>query len=92
MSGCIYYLCTNRSALDRLCQTVREAFQMDADITSAICASLPYVDAVIDEGLRMYSPMAAHLPRVVPRGGATVAGQFLPENVRNFLPFYFLLW
>ncbi|OJJ94721.1 hypothetical protein ASPACDRAFT_37352 [Aspergillus aculeatus ATCC 16872] len=88
MSGCIYYLCTNRSALDRLCQTVREVFQTDADITSATCASLPYVDAVIDEGLRMYSPMAAHLPRVVPRGGATVAGQFLPENTDVHVPHY----
>jgi cytochrome P450 len=85
LSGCIYYLCINRAALTQLCHIVRQAFASDAEITNARCASLPYVDAVIDESLRLYPPMAAHLPRVVPPGGATVAGSFMPENVRIYL-------
>ncbi|KAJ5901463.1 sterigmatocystin biosynthesis P450 monooxygenase stcL, partial [Penicillium taxi] len=88
LSGCIYYLCINRDALAQLSQLVRKTFSRDSDITNAKCASLPYVDAVIDESLRLYSPMAAHLPRVVPPGGATVAGNFLPANTNVHVPHY----
>ncbi|KAJ5683044.1 sterigmatocystin biosynthesis P450 monooxygenase stcL [Penicillium macrosclerotiorum] len=88
LSGCIYYLCTNPSALKRLIDDVREEFSNDVEITNAKCANLPFVDAVIDEGLRLYSPMAAHLPRVVPSGGATVAGNFLPEDTNVHVPHY----
>ena len=39
--------------------------------------------AVILEGLRIYPPLPFALPRVVPEGGATVNGHFLPEGVRE---------
>lgn len=35
---------------------------------------LPYLNHVIDESLRLYSAAPATLPRVVPAGGATLAG------------------
>lgn len=43
--------------------------------------ALPYLNAVIEETLRVYPPVVTHVPRVVPKGGATVDGHFLPENV-----------
>lgn len=36
--------------------------------------------ACIKEGLRYYPPVAGEMPRVVPKGGAHVAGQFVPEG------------
>lgn len=36
--------------------------------------------AVFKEALRFYPPVAGEMPRVVPQGGATVAGQFVPEG------------
>ena len=39
---------------------------------------LPYLNQVIDEALRLYASAPAGLPRVVPSGGATLAGYQLP--------------
>lgn len=36
--------------------------------------------AVFKEGLRFYPPVAGEMPRVVPKGGATIAGQFVPHG------------
>ena len=88
LSGCMYLLCTNKEALNRLSQEIRSTFRSDSEITSAQCVPLPYLNAVIEETLRIYPPVATHLPRVVPKGGATVAGEFLPEDVRTLtIPF-----
>jgi cytochrome P450 len=42
--------------------------------------NLPYLNACILEGIRMHPPFALPLERVVPKGGATVLGHFLPEG------------
>ncbi|KAI0854016.1 putative cytochrome P450 [Daldinia vernicosa] len=39
---------------------------------------LPYLDHVIQETLRLHSAAPSGLPRVVPQGGATLAGHFIP--------------
>lgn len=36
--------------------------------------------ACIKEGLRYYPPVAGQMPRLVPKGGAYIAGQFVPEG------------
>lgn len=36
--------------------------------------------AAFKEGLRLYPPVAGQMPRVVPRGGGTIAGGFVPEG------------
>lgn len=41
---------------------------------------LPYLDAVIQEGLRMHPPFCLPLERVVPRGGIAIGGTFFPEG------------
>ncbi|KAK8115338.1 hypothetical protein PG999_007407 [Apiospora kogelbergensis] len=40
---------------------------------------LPYLDACIQEGVRMHPPFCLPLERVVPAGGITIGGKFLPE-------------
>ncbi|CAK7198486.1 hypothetical protein SEUCBS139899_001147 [Sporothrix eucalyptigena] len=42
--------------------------------------NLSYLSAVIEETLRMYSAAPGALPRVVPNGGATLGGYFIPEG------------
>ncbi|KAH9891884.1 cytochrome P450 [Cubamyces lactineus] len=39
---------------------------------------LPYLDAVVKEGLRVFSPIPMSFPRVVPKGGRVVDGVWLP--------------
>lgn len=41
---------------------------------------LPYLQAVIYEGMRMRSPAPGLYPKVVPAGGDTLCGKFVPEG------------
>ncbi len=41
---------------------------------------LPFLDAVVMEGLRCTPPIPMSLPRYVPRGGREIDGFFLPEG------------
>lgn len=41
---------------------------------------LPYLDAVVNEGLRCFPAIPMSLPRYVPRGGRTIDGYFIPEH------------
>lgn len=41
---------------------------------------LPYLDAVIKEGLRCYPPIPMSQPRYVPSGGRVISGVFVPEH------------
>lgn len=40
--------------------------------------NLPYMSAVIEETLRLYGAAPGSLPRTVPKGGATLAGYYIP--------------
>ncbi|OBR03144.1 Cytochrome P450 CYP4/CYP19/CYP26 subfamilies [Colletotrichum higginsianum IMI 349063] len=42
--------------------------------------NLPYLDACVQEGVRMHPPFNLPFERVVPKGGITILGSFLPEG------------
>jgi cytochrome P450 len=48
--------------------------------TFSSCAPKKTVLACIKETLRHYPPVPGSMPRVVPEGGATVAGHFVPQG------------
>lgn len=41
---------------------------------------LPYLDACINEGVRMHPPFCLPLERVVPQGGITICGRDIPAG------------
>ena len=49
---------------------------------------LPYLDACINEGLRLHSTSALGLPRVVPEGGLTIVDQHFAEGTVLSVPSY----
>ncbi|KAH6723524.1 cytochrome protein [Leptodontidium sp. MPI-SDFR-AT-0119] len=49
-------------------------------ITFKEAQGLPYLQAVVKEALRIHPPIGSQLSRVVPKGGAHLAGHFFPEG------------
>ncbi len=81
MSGITNYLVKNPACLRKLSHEVRSAHKSADDLTFSTLQHLPYLSAVIEEGLRMAPPFPAGLPRCVPEGGDTVCGEWLPGGV-----------
>ncbi|KAJ4358238.1 uncharacterized protein N0V89_002818 [Didymosphaeria variabile] len=55
--------------------------QLSDPPTFAETQTMPYFQAVILEGLRIHPAAAFPLVRIVPKGGAHIAGRFFPEGV-----------
>ncbi|KAH6719575.1 cytochrome P450 [Leptodontidium sp. MPI-SDFR-AT-0119] len=49
-----------------------------SDLSAAKLAKMEYLNAVLNEGLRVYPPALLAMPRVVPEGGSTILGTFIP--------------
>ncbi|KAF7549513.1 hypothetical protein G7Z17_g6337 [Cylindrodendrum hubeiense] len=58
-----------------------EVKTLQPSYTDSDLEQLPYLSAVIEETLRVYSAAPGALPRTVPAGGATLAGYFVPEGI-----------
>jgi cytochrome P450 len=84
-------LVQHRGAMHRLTREIRGAFKTEHDITIATTGSLTYLNAVINETLRLDPPTTIGVPRVVPRGGDTVCGQWVPGGVSTLPRRYPLL-
>ena len=81
LSGTLLHLVQNPGKLDRLTREVRSSFSSMEGISIASTLDLPYLNAVINEGLRLTNPVPGGLPRIVPPGGDYYAGHFVPEGV-----------
>ncbi|KAL3465739.1 cytochrome P450 [Aspergillus heterothallicus] len=68
----------------RLTSEIRTAFQTLSDVTFEAAARLPYLEACIRETMRVIPPNASPFPRKVPKGGATILGQWVPEGTRVY--------
>ncbi|KZT64511.1 cytochrome P450 [Daedalea quercina L-15889] len=60
----------------------------DSVVTYEQVKRLPYLEAVINEGLRMHSTSGIGLPREVSAGGLTVCGRFFSEGTILSAPTY----
>ena len=81
LSGILDNLLQSPDIMEKLAKEIRQSFQDASDICANQVSKLPYLNAVIEEGLRLCPPVPLGLPRVVPAGGATVSGQWLPGGV-----------
>lgn len=88
ISGTMNYLCQDPAALKTLADEVRSALTVEADLTIANVSRLPYLTAVLKEGLRIGAPAPFSFPRVVPLKGASIHGYWVPGRVSLIHPFY----
>ncbi|KAI3542082.1 cytochrome P450 [Colletotrichum abscissum] len=80
LSAITYYLCTNRQALDKLTHEVRTAFSSEEEIEMVSAQQLQYMQAVMNEGLRMYPPVPTGIVRRVTDDGGVFLGQYVPSG------------
>lgn len=74
-----FHLLKEPSCYTRLTQEIRSRFASYADIDATTAQQLPYLQAVINEGLRIYPPASLGFPRM--SSGAYVGKHWVPKGV-----------
>lgn len=77
------YLMSSPQVYRKLAHEVRTAAaegRLSMPITDEEARALPYLQAVIKEGMRVFPPVAGLMPTVVPPGGDVIGGVPVPEG------------
>jgi cytochrome P450 len=83
LSGLTYLLLKHPAHLERLTQEIRGSFSSMDDMTMTKLSHLEFLNACLEEGLRMYPPVPVGLPRRVPKEGATICGHWVAGGVSS---------
>ena len=85
-----YYLAANPDVQRKLQKELDEALQNEDDPATSfeVVKNLPYLNAVIDEALRLHSTSGIGLPRIVPEGGMMIRDHFFKEGTVLSVPSY----
>ncbi|KAJ5564005.1 hypothetical protein N7513_000247 [Penicillium frequentans] len=86
LTGVISHLLRTPDKLNTLVQILRTTFLSEQEITGSALKSLPYLDAVLNEGMRLCPTIPDGMRRNVPVGGATIAGQVVPGGMVVSIP------
>jgi cytochrome P450 len=81
LAACVFYLLKNPDCQERLTKEIREVFPTDESVSFQETSKLPFLNAVIEESLHLHPPAPAIGPKLVPRGGAIINGQYVPGEV-----------
>ena len=81
LSGVTYYLLKTPHAYVKLQEEVRGAFEKAEEISLTSTSRLPYLQACLEEALRIYPPVPLALPRRTRPEGDIIGGVFVPGNV-----------
>ena len=76
------YIMSNARVLNKIHAEIEEFKLTRPIVTDSEARAMPYLQAVIKEGLRMFPPVAGLMAKEVPAGGDTFKGLFLPEGTR----------
>jgi cytochrome P450 len=80
LSAATNFLIAHPAKFAKLKKEIRETFAAEEEITVEKVTTLQYLNAVIEETLRMLPPAPIGFLRSIPKGGDTIAGQYLPEG------------
>lgn len=81
LCGVTYHLLRNHEPYQKLLEEVRTSFESEDEINSTTVSQLPYLAAVIEEGLRIYPPVPCTVARVTAPEGIEICGRHVPGNV-----------
>jgi cytochrome P450 len=80
LSGVLYTLSKNVDIKAKLIAELTSTFPTRNHVNIEELANLPYLNAVLEEGLRIYPPSAFNQARVVPQEGAMICGKMVPPG------------
>lgn len=80
LSGIMFLILSHSPVYTQLVSEIRSVHDSENDVTLASTHGLTYMEAVINEALRIYPPVAITLPRIVPHGGAEILGTHVPAG------------
>jgi cytochrome P450 len=86
LTAILYYLIRNPPSMKRLQDEIDDATSqglLSQPASFSEASKLPYLQAVIKEGLRMHPAVGMLLARVVPDGGRELGGHYFPAGVRS---------
>ncbi|OCK83723.1 benzoate 4-monooxygenase cytochrome P450 [Lepidopterella palustris CBS 459.81] len=89
MASCLFYLLHNPTVLKKVTTEVRSTFTSIADIrVGPKLTSCTYLQACLEEVLRITPPVPSHLPREVLPGGLGLDGEYIPAGTIVGVPAY----
>jgi len=88
LSGVTYHLLQNPTILDKLVAEIRTTFNTPNDISIISLQQLKYLNACLQEGLRMYPPVPVGMKRQTVPEGADILGEHIPGNTRVAVTHY----
>ncbi|KAI1324101.1 cytochrome P450 [Xylariaceae sp. FL0255] len=80
LSGLTYLLLTNPRCMEILTSEIRGSFSSSDQIDLDSITKMPYLNACIEEGLRVYPPVPSGFPRQVAPGGNAIMGKWVPPG------------
>ena len=91
MNGYFFYLCTYPDVYRKLQKIVDDIFPDGiAEYKWDKIQNVPYIDAIINETLRLQPPAPEGLKRLTPPEGITVGDVYVPGDVVISVPIYAL--
>ncbi|KAI5920174.1 cytochrome P450 [Camillea tinctor] len=78
LSGTTFFLGKNPDIKEKLLNEVRTAFESEDQININNAQSLRYLNAVLEETLRLFPAVPCGVPRMTPPEGATAFGEYIP--------------
>ncbi|KAL9075588.1 MAG: hypothetical protein Q9157_003970 [Trypethelium eluteriae] len=83
LAATIYLLLKNPGALERLNREIFTRFKGVEDMTVNRLSAFEYLNATIQESMRVHAPVPVGLPRVITVDDAVVAGYAVPKGVSS---------
>jgi len=80
LTAIMFHLLQNPETLAKLRHELQASDLSYPIPTFAQVSKLPYLHAVIREGMRLFPPLAHPLERLVPAGGVEICGKYLPQG------------
>ncbi|KAI3322257.1 cytochrome P450 [Xylariaceae sp. AK1471] len=82
LAAAVYYLLRTPAALEKLTTEIRTRYASYQEIDAASALQLPYLQAVLNEALRIHPPGSQGFPRVSP--GCEIDGYWVPKGTEVY--------